>query len=90
MKSLLWILVVCCVGLVGLTVFAWTNRYNETQKVSELVKEIEDLNLQIRGFKSTIRFQSDIILGKISGPGFSPEIQKRMRLLRTQIIKQGH
>jgi hypothetical protein len=89
MKSLLWILVVCCVGLAGLTVFAWTIRYSETEKISELVKENEDLKLQIEGFKSTIRYQSDIILGKISGPGFSPEIQERMRLLRAEIIKQG-
>jgi hypothetical protein len=90
MKSLLWILVVCCGGLAGLTAFAWTNRYRETDKISELVKENEDLKLQIRCFKCAIRCQGEIILGKQSGPAVSQEMQERMRLLRAEIIKQGH
>jgi hypothetical protein len=79
--------VICCVGLAGLTVFAWTNRYSETEKISELVKENDDLKLQIKSFKSAIRYHSDVILGKTA---VSSKIQERMRLLRAEFIKQGH
>ncbi len=90
MKKTVCILIIVCVALLAMNVVQWTAKVRDWSEYDNLHQENADLKIQVRVLKGTMEHLSDVVMGRIPKKLSHPEIAQRMKVLRAEIVRQGH